>query len=372
MAEWWQLQESKMSETRTTHCRMLALTFTVLGSASCVLAAEPGNRDASAAGSNGADSQLARLTNEVRDKGWIVCSAKTKRGDWDLFLMRPDGSQLRNITNTPAWSEAAPRFSPNGKKMLYRRLKKEQTISHDRWGFQGQLMLADADGTKAVEFGKTGEFTWGAWSPDGRQISCLSLRGVEVVDLKTKRVIRKFPRQGVFQQLFWAPNGKWFCGTANVGGEKWTIVRMDASTGKVNVVSKFQNCTPDWFPDSERVIFSNRPADQGGHGWTQLWMAGATGKKRGLVYGEDGRHIYGGALSPDGKYVLFTRSAKDGGGSERGGAPGGLMRLSDAPIIGGSSKALRKEHPNTKDGPVLPLPVCWEPHWTYAAIGDAK
>ena len=142
---------------------------------------------------------------------------------------------------------------------------------------------------------------------------------------------------------------------------------MNIKTGQRNVVSKFRNCTPDWFPDSKRVIFSNRSAGQSGYGWTQLWMADAAGKGRKFVYGEDGRHIYGGALSPDGKYVLFTRCPQDGGGSERGGAPGCLMRLSDGPIIAGKSEALRKVRAkdNIKDGPVIPLPVMWEPHWTY-------
>ena len=318
------------------------------------------------------DVRCAALAKEVRDKGWIVFCAKTQNGDWDLFLMRPDGTQQRNITGTPQWNEAAPRFSPDAKNLLYRRLEKQQTISHDRWGFQGQLVIAKSDGSNPVEFGKAGEFPWAMWSPDGRHFSCLSLRGIEVVDRATKKVVRKLPREGIFQQLCWSPDGKWFCGAANVGGEKWTIVRMDATSGKTNVVSKYQNCTPDWFPDSQRIVFSNRPAGQGGYGWTQLWMADGEGKDRHLVYGEDGQHIYGGALSPDGKYVLFTRCGEDGGGSERGGAPGGLMRLSDAPTIAGESKALRKVHPDAKDGPVLPLPDCWEPHWTFADIGDTK
>jgi hypothetical protein len=50
----------------------------------------------------------------------------------------------------------------------------------------------------------------------------------------------------------------------------------------------------------------------------------------------------------------------------------GLMRLADAPTIGGESKALRTVHPNTKDGPVLKLPVAWEPHWTYAEVGPNR
>ena len=312
------------------------------------------------------------LAREVRSKGWIVYSARTDNGDWDLFLMRPDGSNIRNLTNTPQWSEAAPRFSPDAKHLLYRRLEKGQIISHDRYGFQGQLIISRSNGSAPVEFGKTGEFTWAMWSPDGEQLSCLSLRGIEMVDRKTKKVDRRISREGIFQQLFWSPDGKWFCGTANVGGERWTILRMNATSGETKVVSKYQNCTPDWFPDSRRVIFSNRPSGQNGYGWTQLWMADTETRSRSLIYGEDGRHIYGGALSPDGKYVLFTRCPQDGGGSERDGAPGGLMRLTDAPTIAGESKALRKIHPDVKNGPVLTLPDCWEPHWTFADIGELR
>ena len=42
------------------------------------------------------------------------------------------------------------------------------------------------------------------------------------------------------------------------------------------------------------------------------------------------------------------------------------------PTIGGESKALRKVHGATKDGPVLVLPDGWEPHWTYCELGAAK
>ena len=319
-----------------------------------------------------AEADVSKLAKEVRGKGWIACSRMTDKGDWDLFLMRPDGSQMENITNTPTFSEAAPRFSPDGKMMLFRRLRKGATISHDRWGFQGQVMFAKADGSDASVYGKEREYTWAVWSPDGKLASCLSTRGIEIIDLKSRKVLFNLPRKGYFQQLFWSPDGKWFVGTANVGGRNWNIMRMNARTGETNNVSLYQNCTPDWFPDSKRVIFSNRPGDQKGYGWTQLWMADADGKNRGLVYGEDGRHIYGGGLSPDGKYAIFTRCPQDGGGSERGGAPGGLMRVSDAPIIGGASPALRKLHPKTNKGPVLPLPVCWEPHWTFANIKSTK
>ena len=101
-------------------------------------------------------------------------------------------------------------------------------------------------------------------------------------------------------------------------------------------------------------------------------MADGEGQKSQLVYGEDGYHVYGEALSPDGKYMLFSNCPVDGGGSEKDGAPIFIMRMADAPIITGASKDLRKVHPNTKDGPVLEIGFGWEPCWTYTEIIKEK
>ena len=313
-------------------------------------------------------ARVTALAKEVAEKGWLVYGARSRNGTWDLFVSRPDGSHARNITNTAAYEEAAPRFSPDGNRMLYRQLAKGATINHDRWGFQGRLMIANADGTNPLIVGREGEFPWASWSPDGRHIVCLTKQGIQVVDLATKQVVRRLPRQGIYQQLFWSPDGRWFCGVANHLGESWTVVRVNVTTGELNPVRSFRNCTPDWFPDSRRMIFSSRPRDQEGYGFTQLWMADVDGRNQWLVYGEDGYHIYGGALSPDGRYVLFTKGARDGSGAEKNGAPLCVMRMADAPTIGGKSEALRKIHPNTKDGPVLCLGMAWEPHWTYAQV----
>jgi len=318
---------------------------------------------------------VAELAREVGDKGWIVYGARGDNGTWDLFVSRPDGSQRRNITDTADFEEAAPRVSPGGKKMLYRRLDKGATINHDQWGFQGSLIVSNPDGTNPVVFGDEGGFPWASWLPDGGQLVCLTKKGIQFVDLATKTVVREMPRQGIYQQLFASPDGQWLCGTANHKGESWTVVRLHVADGSLNAVRAFQNCTADWFLDSKRIILSSRPSGQsanGGYGFTQLWMADGDGQHQQLIYGEDGFHIYGGALSPDGRYVLFTKGPKDGSGAEKAGAPIGVMRVSDAPTIGGESFDLRKVHPTTKDGPVLMLDTGWEPFWTYAEIGAAQ
>jgi len=129
----------------------------LVAAAAPAVAAEEANRD----------ERTAALAKEVGRKGWIVYGARSANGTWDLFLSRPDGSQRRNLTPTPDFEEGAPRFSPDGQRMLYRRTPKGTTISHDRWGFQGRLILAHADGSDPVPYGEEEQYPWASWSPDG-------------------------------------------------------------------------------------------------------------------------------------------------------------------------------------------------------------
>lgn len=315
--------------------------------------------------------EVARLAEEVREKGWIVFPARSEQGDWDLFVMRPDGSQRRAFTRTPEWNEAAPQFSRDGAKLLYRRLKRGEIIEGNRYGEQGTLVVVNSDGSGERALGAEGELPWASWSPDGRELATLSVKGIAFVDAATGQARRTFPRHGFFQQMTWSPDGKWLLGVANSFGTGWSIARMNAETGEVGAVHRVDCCTPDWFPDTGEVIFSWRPPGQKenrGVGWTQLWHAGTDGKNPQLVYGEDGRHIYGGHVSPDGRYALFTGNPQEDGDPQHAGAPMGLIRLRDTPMIGGSSQALRALHPQAKSGPVLSLPKGWEPCWTFSEI----
>jgi TolB protein len=321
-----------------------------------------------------ADPRAAELAREVRGKGWIAFAARSPKGDWDLFLMRPDGSDLRDITNTPEFNEGLPRFSPDGRRLLWRRLPRDDSFDGNRHGTQGELVLAAADGSGAEALGKSGELPWASWSPDGKSIACLAPRGISIVDLATRREIRRLDRKGFFQQLVWSPDGKWLCGVANSFDTAWSIARIDLATGAASAVSKVTCCTPDWFPDSKEIVFSRRKENEEGtkfaYGWTELWMADAEGKERRLVYAEDGRHVYGGCISPDGIHVIFTGNKEEDGDTENAGSPMNIMRLRDAPTVRGDAD-YRRIHPASKDGPILELPVGWEPHWTAADL-EAK
>jgi Tol biopolymer transport system component len=339
----------------------LVLLWACSATADPVLQPESGSRS----------EAVSRLAVEVREKGWIVYAARSPQGDWDLFTCRPDGSSARNLTSTPEFNEAAPQLSRDGGQLLYRRLSRGEAIDGNRYGEQGELIIANSDGTRGQVFGKACEYAWASWSPDGKQLACLSVKGISFVEIASHKVIRTLERKGFFQQVTWSPDGRWLSGVANSYGTGWSIARMEVATGVPIAVNRVDCCTPDWFPDCKDLVFSWRPPGQKGnqgHGWTQLWRVDAEGQSKQLVYGEDGRHVYGGHVSPDGQYVLFTGNMQEDGDPGNSGAPIGLMRLSDGPIIGGQSQELRALHPHANSGPVLTLPIGWEPCWTFAEI----
>ncbi|MPY86980.1 MAG: hypothetical protein GEU99_03570 [Luteitalea sp.] len=360
-----------------TRCRSLSLGLLaiMLVAASCAVDTRdeaPEERSAASTGSESAarqdpnDPRVLKLASEVGDKGWIVYSARTAKGDWDLFLMRPDGSARRPLTETSEYSEGGARFSPSGRKLLYYRIPTGVAVDNNEYG-RFDLVVANADGSHPVAYGK--DYNWASWGPNDDQLARLTKAGIEIVELSSKRTIRTLEKQGMFHQLFWSPDGQWFTGTANGLGEHWAIARMNATTGELSGVSdpRCFNCTSDWFPDSQRIIYSKGIPCTGE--WAQLWMTHESESESRLVYAEPARHIYGGAFSPDGHYVLFTRSRRDLGRVDESHTTMGLMRFQDAPIIRGDDGPLRKAFPNATDGPVLDLSVGWEPHWTYADIG---
>lgn len=344
------------------------LAWIVIFSLSCGMA-EAGDRDP--------DAGVADLAREVATRGWILFSARTSAGDYDLFVSRPGASNPKNLTRTKDFDEYGGRFSPDGRRILYRRrdqgvgARPEEAINHDLWGATGVLVVAAADGTEAQAQGVDGAWPWASWSPDGQQIACLYRREglIRIVDLASKKIVREFPRQGLFQQMYWSPDGARLCGTANLNGQDWNVVSLELASGKRVLLTRALNCTGDWFQgDPQRVIYSHRMPGLGtAYGWTMLMHADADGKRRDLIYGERGRHIYYGCTSPDDRYVLFSRPESDGGTD----ADMAIMRLADAPIIVPDDYVeLRSLYPKANSGPLLRWPQAgFEPHWTYAEPG---
>jgi len=363
---------------------MRGLVMIVLATTVLILANVPGEaRDAKSAIK---DPQVRKLYDELADKGWIVFSAKSEKGDYDLFVSRPNGSGLRNITRTREFNELGARFLPDGKRILYRRVNALNPKVDYREHIAGVLVIANADGSNPRTLGGEGDYPWATLSPDCKQMACLYRKEgkIRIFDFATLKMIKEMPRQGIFEQLGWSPDGKEFCGTANLLGQEWNIVTYGIESGKLTLISRLLDCTPDWFPDSRGCIYSHRnpslASDDGGaaaqkigqsgtnYSWTMLMMADREGKDRKLVVAEQYKHLYFAALSPDSKYVIYSRLDKDGNLA----GPMAIVRLADTPIVGASWLAVEQQYAkNARRGPILhlELPPAFHPGWTYAKLG---
>jgi len=308
------------------------------------------------------------LTAEVATRGWIVYSARTQKGDWDLFLMRPDSSAGRNLTQTGSHNEGGARFSPDGSRLLYYRMPRDTAMDNNTYGLY-DLVLSRVDGTQPVVWGR--QYPWACWGPAGKELACLTPSGIRIFDVERRREIRKLPRRGVVQQLGWSPDGRWFTGTANGLGIAWCVGALNIETAQMRAVAETDryNCTPDWWPDTASVIYS-RGIVPGAEGRAQLWRGHVDGRPPTLLVAEEDRHLYGGCVSPDGQYVLFTRSVQDLGQVDISKTTMVICRVRDMPILigPGDCDGMRDRYPNARSGPVLELPRGWEPDWTDAEI----
>ncbi len=290
----------------------------------------------------------ADLAQEVRTNGWILFSAPSGKGDWDLWVSRPDGSSRRNLTNSPESNEGGARVSPDKKCVLFYRMDVSQPLENNEYGVN-ELVVADIAFKNLVSYGE--DFPWATWGEDSKSVATLHPSGVKIIDLKTKKLIRDIPRNGIVAQLSWAPDGSALTGTANGLGEFWNIGSLDA-TGKrkIQAVSETDryNCTPDWLHDSKSIIYARGiiPAEGG---FAELWKAAADGRgKPELVYADGENHIYGAADSPDGKYYIFTRSAKDMTDVNGRTATIHIIRAADAPMIANPTEDMKKRYKKAK------------------------
>jgi TolB protein len=99
------------------------------------------------------------------DGQWIALSS-TRDGNQEIYVVRPDGKDLRRLTSDPAL-DTHPAWSPDGKRIAF---------STNRWG-DLELATINADGSNLMRLTQSpGLDDYPNWSPDGKQIAFTSNR----------------------------------------------------------------------------------------------------------------------------------------------------------------------------------------------------
>jgi RNA polymerase sigma factor (sigma-70 family) len=136
------------------------------------------------------------------DGAWVVtASSRNAKIGWQLYLMRPDGKDQRQVTEggNPFYT----RFSPDSKRLLY-----TDGPQADRLG----IWVVDLDGKNRQRLLATGRGTASAcWSPDGGRIA-VAIKGskpeekgrLEVLELDgTHRTLLTMPGQEIADMPDW-------------------------------------------------------------------------------------------------------------------------------------------------------------------------
>jgi len=228
-----------------------------------------------------------------------------RTGDFEVFAMLADGTDLVNLSQNAAAADYEPDWSPDGTRLAF--------VS-DRDG-NDEIYLMNADGTGQVRLtDDPGSDRGPDWSPDGSMIAFASDRDgneeVYVMSADGSGQTNITNRDGVDEHPAWSRDGTRiaFQSDRSPAGDVEVYV-MDADGGNpVNLSNDPESFDgrPAWSPDGTRIAFgSSRAQDD-----FEVWVMDADGGNPVRVTNAADFDSYP-EWSPDGAYLAF-RSDRTG------------------------------------------------------------
>jgi WD40 repeat protein len=168
----------------------------------------------------------------------------------DLYVVRPDGSGLRQLTNDPAL-DRKPHWSPDGKHIAF---QSNRNGSWDAW-------IINRDGSGLAPLTVHGGAHSPIWSPDGSRMIAFEPFTPSSFMFDPRRAwgdqkpetLAHIPSDGVFAAGAWSPDGRLIVGTDD-GGAVYTF-----APGAQTYVKVLDTGYPGpWLHDSRR-LFAQTP-----------------------------------------------------------------------------------------------------------------
>ncbi len=199
-------------------------------------------------------------------EGRIAFASDRSGGTDNVFTMKPDGSDVRQLTFLTAGQggDNEPAWSPDGTQLVFT----EHNADFSVW----RLWLIDADGSNRHQlFAETtgaSDFQ-GNWSPDGKQVifrRCVDAdEECAIYTVKSDghglRAVTS-PKENKKLNIYdvkpeYAPGGRRIAfGSFNRGGVIGAVYLMGARGGIHELTpSGIEAIDPDWAPDGSRIVF---------------------------------------------------------------------------------------------------------------------
>jgi len=233
-------------------------------------------------------------------RGQVVFQSN-RDGDYEIFIVHLDGSNLRQLTNNRV-DDKYPAVSPDGRRIAYQ--------VHAGEGERWEIVVMDIDGRNQTQLTNTGGWNrLPAWSPDGRQIAFLSDRSgrltLHVMDADGQNVRRIGATGERDGHVSWSVSNRLVYNTGGDSSRSWRIVAVDLDGGNLQSLTGNGNWSPEWSPDGRSVVFVSSRV--GGDANPGIFLINDDGSNQRLLF-DSPDYEWGARWSGDGQAILFTRS----------------------------------------------------------------
>lgn len=212
---------------------------------------------------------LVNLTNlpasEDESPDWspvgrqIVFSSNRDTGDGrlnsNIWVMDWDGSDPKQLTETVAWENIRPTWSPDASQVAFYRWGLAENAAEITEGGPSGLWVMDADGDNQLLLVPMADI-WGpgmdipAWSPDGKYIAyqggTIGERDIYLVSVVDGTITQLSSLPGEESEVTWSPDGKYLVFT-NTTQEDYRLYLAATDGTFLNTLLEFEsNGCADW------------------------------------------------------------------------------------------------------------------------------
>jgi TolB protein len=210
--------------------------------------------------------------------GSQIAFASDRKGNYDIYVMNSDGSNVRQLTSNPfAYlyfivgnaADYGPTWSPDGKKIAF-----VSGRNNSAWSFvDTDIFIMDADGRNVVSWEGSQYYSadnYPEWSPDGCCIVYTSSKYPYVNDSEVPDIFSAYANPANDVNITnltntytensspsWSPQGERIV-FASVRNGNWDIYMMNKSGSEIVQLTHSDNFafSPDWSPDGTRIAFA--------------------------------------------------------------------------------------------------------------------